>query len=158
MAKALSKKLGIEHTEIDANFHLPNWQERPREEFQQIMDTVVERDSWIIDGNYSNTMSRHQTKADVIVWLDYSFATAFTRLFLRTVRRMITREELWSGNRETFVKQFFTRDSIFWWMIKTHRRRRAQCAEQIAEMQGTDITVVHLKTPREADEWLAQLT
>ena len=157
MAGALSKKLDIEHTELDANFHLPNWQSRPRDEFQEIIDKVVERDRWIIDGNYQHTMTRHQSKADMIVWLDYSFLTIFIRLFRRTISRMITQEELWSGNRETFVKQFFTRDSIFWWMIKTYSRRRRQCVEQTAEMQGSKITLVHLKTPREADAWLSQL-
>lgn len=157
MAKALSEILGIEHTEIDANFHLPDWQERPREEFQQIMDAVVERECWIIDGNYRDTMTRHQTKADMIVWLDYSFMTTFIQLFKRTMRRMISQEELWSGNRESFRKQFFTRQSIFWWMIQTHSRRKRQCAEQVEELRGSPVEIVRFTKPRQADEWLAQL-
>ena len=73
------------------------------------------------------------------------------------MRRMISQEELWSGNRESFRKQFFTRHSIFWWMIQTHSRRKRQCAEQIAELKDTSVEMVHLKTPRQADEWLCQL-
>ena len=157
MSRALSAKLGIEHTEIDAHFHLPGWQERPREELSAILDGVVEKDAWILDGNYTVVTTEHQQKADTVVWLDYSFPTVFFRLLKRTVRRSLKREELWNGNRETFLKSFFSRESILWWMVTTYTKRKRQCDELRAELQGTPVEFVRLKSPRQAEEWLGQL-
>lgn len=157
MARAISERLGIEHTELDAHHHLPNWQERPREELQQIVDEVVARECWIIDGNYKAVTGQHLAKADTIVWLDYSFLTVLFRLVFRTIRRSITKEELWQGNRETFKKSFFSRDSIFVWMVTTHGRRKRQCREMQAELAGTDIEFLRFSRPRQAEDWLAQL-
>ena len=156
LARALSEKLGIEHTEIDALHHLPDWKERPTEELRQIIAEIVERDSWIIDGNYKAVTSEHVRKADTIVWLDYSFMTVFMRLFFRTVRRLITKEVLWHGNRESFKKSFFSRESILLWMVTTHGRRKRQCRELQAELAGTDVCFVRLRSPRQADKWLNQ--
>ena len=156
-SRAVGEKLKIEVTEIDSYQHLPGWTERPHEELCELMAEVVEKDSWVIDGNYQKVMGPHQHKADLIVWLDYSFLTVFGRLFYRTMRRMITREELWSGNRETFFKQFFTRDSILWWMITTHKRRRDQCAEQEREFADSDVEFVRFRKPRDAESWLRNL-
>lgn len=157
LARALSKKLGIEHTEIDALHHLPDWQDRPTEELRQIIARIVERDSWIIDGNYKVVTSEYVRKADTIVWLDYLFMTVFMRLFFRTVRRLITKEVLWHGNRESFKKSFFSRDSILVWMVTTHGRRKRQCRELQAELADTDVEFVRFSRPRQAEAWLDQL-
>ena len=157
LARAISERLGIEHTELDAHHHLPNWGERPTEELKQIVEGIVARESWIIDGNYKVVTSEHVRKADTIVWLDYSFLTVLFRLVCRTIRRSITKEELWHGNRESFRKSFFSRESILVWMVTTHGRRKRQCRELRAELADTDVEFIRFSRPRQADAWLAQL-
>ncbi len=157
MAQAIGETLGIEPTEIDAVSHLPDWQERPRAELQAILDEVVEGDAWIIDGNYGSVMNEHVHRADTVVWLDYTFVTVFWRLLKRTVRRSLTKEELWQGNRETFSKSFFSRESILWWMVTTHGRRKSQCRALQAAVAGTNGEFVRLTSPGQAGDWLAQL-
>jgi hypothetical protein len=46
------------------------------------------------------------------------------RFLGRTLRRSITREVLWSGNRERFTTQFATRKSLFLWALQTHWSRQ----------------------------------
>ncbi len=153
LARALAEKLGVEYVEMDAIHHLPNWTERPREETCAIVDEIVKRDGWVIDGNYSHALDHHFDKADMVVWLDYSFPTVFLRLLARTVRRSLRKEELWAGNRETFAKMF-SRDSIIWWMVTTHRRRHLQCLEAKRKLAGTSTEFVHLVSPLETELWL----
>jgi hypothetical protein len=45
------------------------------------------------------------------------------RVISRTVRRILTREVLWSGNRES-VRTALSRDSIILWAWSTYGRRR----------------------------------
>ncbi|MCH7540125.1 MAG: adenylate kinase [Proteobacteria bacterium] len=156
-SRALSELLCIECTELDALHHLPDWRERPTEELMHMLNEVIVAEKWIIDGNYSAVMDEHVRKADAIVWLDYSFVTVLFRLVCRTIRRSITKEELWHGNRETFRKSFFSRDSIFVWMVTTHGRRKRQCREMQAELAGTGIEFLRFSRPRQAEDWLAQL-
>ena len=42
----------------------------------------------------------------------------------RTIRRVLTQEELYSGNRESLRMAFLSRESILWWVITTFHRRR----------------------------------
>jgi adenylate kinase family enzyme len=153
LARALAERLGVEYVEMDAIHHLPNWTERPREETCAIVDEIVQRDGWVIDGNYAHALDHHFEKADAIVWLDYSFMTVFLRLLTRTIRRSLRKEELWAGNRETFGKMF-SRDSILVWMVTTHHRRRRQCLAAKKRLAGTETHFVHLTSPLETELWL----
>src|SRR5207247_10499361 len=60
-------------------------------------------------------------RADTLIWLDPPLRVIFARLFLRALRRIRSGEELWpgTGNRETFRNQFLSRDTLFWWAIRS---------------------------------------
>jgi len=40
------------------------------------------------------------TRADIVVWFDLPRRTVMRQVVTRTLRRAITRAELWNGNRE----------------------------------------------------------
>ena len=157
LARALAERLGVEHVEMDAIHHLPDWAERPREETRAIVEEIVLRDGWVIDGNYRNALDHHLEKADMVVWLDYSFPTVFVRLLVRTVRRAARQEVLWAGNRESFRKSFLSRKSILLWMVTTHHRHHRQCIEYKRRLAGSSTKFVHLMSPLATDLWLAGL-
>lgn len=112
LARELSERLDLKYVEMDALHHLPNWQERPTDQLQGLIDDVVQEENWVIDGNYASVLDKHIEKADLIIWLDYSFPVVFWRVFKRTLIRSLKHEVLWAGNRESLVKAFFTKDSI----------------------------------------------
>jgi adenylate kinase family enzyme len=157
LARRIAERWGAEYVEMDAIHHLPNWAARPREETQAIVAEIVQRESWVIDGNYGHAIDPHLERADMVVWLDYSFAIVFWRVLSRTVRRSLRREELWAGNRETFQKAFLSRDSILWWMVTTFHRRRRQCHEVKRRLENSSTRFVHLTSPLAAELWLASL-
>lgn len=68
-------------------------------------------------------------------------------------------EELWegTGNRESFRKSFFSKDSIILWTIKTHRSVRVKYESYMQDPKYSHIKFVRLKNHREADEFLIKV-
>ena len=105
----------------------------------------------MIDGGYWGKLGdRVLRNADVVVWLDLPVRIWLPRLIRRTSVRVIRREELWNGNRETVRSFVFSRDSLLWYALRSHRRHRRVYPERLAPYP-----VVRLRTPRQAREWLA---
>jgi len=75
LATSLAAKLTIPHTELDNLHWLPGWRERSNEEFRELVDLATQETAWVIDGGYSVVRDLVWGRADVIVWLNYSFAT-----------------------------------------------------------------------------------
>jgi hypothetical protein len=96
-------------------------------------------------------------RADTLVWLDYPFLLVLGRLLWRTIRRVVTREDLWGTNRESWRSQFFSRDSLFLWLLKTHWRRRREYTTLTGQPECAHLRVVRLRSPRAARAWLAAL-
>ena len=111
-AREIAERLCVPYIELDALFWKPEWGQTPDEEFLPAVDEATRGAQWVLDGNYSRTRSIVWPRANTIVWLDYSFPRVFARLLWRTIRRSITREELWVGCRERLRISFLSRDSI----------------------------------------------
>ena len=157
LAGALSARLGVRHVELDAFRHGPNWTETPDDAFRRDIAVAIGGDGWVADGNYSLARDILWSRADTLVWLDYSFPVVFWRLWRRTWGRGIRRTELWNGNRETLWRHFFTTDSLFLWQVRTYRRRRRQIAEAVALPEYGHLRVLRFRSPGETEEWLASV-
>ena len=105
-----------------------------------------------MDGSYHGKLGDSVLdRADFVVWLDLPFRTVARRIWVRTMRRIRTREELWAGNRETWRDAFFSRDSLFVWIVTTHRSRRRRYLERLGRYE-----FVQLRSQREIEAWLAK--
>jgi adenylate kinase family enzyme len=157
-ARELARRLGVPHVELDALAWGPNWKLVPVDVFQERVARAVEGDAWVIDGNYGGRGARDLVwpRADTVVWLDPSLGVIFARLFERAARRIRSGEELWpgTGNRETFRNQFLSRDTLFWWALKTYRRRRRELPLLLARPEHAHLAVHHLRRSEEAKAWL----
>ena len=112
LAKTLAHTLNVPHIEMDAIHWLPDWQARPTEEVRQLTAAAVAARRWVADGNYSIVRDMLWGRATTLIWLNYSFPVVFGRALWRTTHRIITRQELFSGNRESFRQSFLSRNSI----------------------------------------------
>ena len=152
-ARELARRLELPFVELDALHHGPNWYQPTAEEFSaRVREAIDARpDGWVIDGNYEGKLDDLVlAQADTIVWLDLPFALKFRRLWRRTISRIRDDVELWSGNKESWRGAFGGRDSLFWWMVKTHFRHKRQWPKRFAG----DPRFVRLRSVREAKEWL----
>jgi adenylate kinase family enzyme len=155
LAEKLGERTGMRVIELDALFWGKNWQGAPVELFRHRVERETRDGEWIVVGNYDQVRDLVWRPADTLVWLDLPFPVVFWRLFWRTVRRTLTQEDLWgTGNRESFVRSFFTRQSILLWAIKTHRRNQRRFAIE-CEFLGKEKTVVRLRSTREVEHFLA---
>src|SRR5688572_924202 len=136
LARELSRRMNVPHVELDALHWGPNWTEAPRDVFRRRVEQAVAGDAWVVDGNYLSVRDIVHTRADTIVWLDYSMSVVFGRVLLRSLRRAIHREELWAGNRESLRLTFCSRESILLWVINTWRQRRREFSKLFADESG----------------------
>ena len=157
LSERLARCLGVPHVELDALHWGPNWTELDPETFRAKVARIVQRDAWVIDGNYSAVRELVWERAQAVVWLDYGLPTILGRLVWRTFRRVITGEKLWAGNREHLWTQIATRDSILLWALRTYRRRRREYPRLIAEPANAHLQIAHLRSPRAGDAWIARL-
>src|SRR5438445_11179450 len=117
LARRLAGILGSEHVELDSVYWGPGW--TPRPDFIQAVLAIAQQPRWVIDGNYSAVRDIIWRRSSAIVWLDYSFARVFSRALLRTARRIIMKERLYAGNRETVRNALLDTDGIPGWVIRT---------------------------------------
>jgi adenylate kinase family enzyme len=156
LARAVSERLAIPHLELDSFHHGPKWTERPQEEFRACVDVATRAESWVVDGNYSFARDLIWPRAQVLVWLDLSLPVTFGRVLRRTVRRIVSQEELWNGNRES-LRMAFSRESILLWCLTAYGRNRNRVPAALAEAQHSHLEVVHCRNARDAASWLRDL-
>jgi adenylate kinase family enzyme len=154
LGTALAARLGVAFVELDGLHHLPGWQERATDEFRAAVADALTADGWVVDGNYQSKLGRCVVDAaDTIVWIDLPRRTAMRRVIRRTLRRVVTREELWNGNREPW-SNLWSRDplkSIIAWTWTHHGPTRRRYEEQ------ADAKWVRLRTPRDVRQFLASV-
>jgi len=125
LAARLARAISAPHVELDALHWEPGWTPASRETFLARVREATAGDSWVVDGNYTEAQQVFWERVTGVVWLDLPLGTVIPRILRRAWRRWRSREVLWNTNRETFLKHFRPGDdSLVWWALKTHRRRR----------------------------------
>jgi adenylate kinase family enzyme len=156
-SRCLAQHLGIPHIELDALYWLPNWQLRPPQEFRTLVQQATAQERWVIDGNYSAVRTLIWSRATTVVWLNYAFPIVLWRALTRTMRRSLTQEELFTGNRESLHRAFLSRESILWWVITTFYQRRHQYQALFNDPAWKHLTRVELRSSAEAERFLGTL-
>lgn len=152
-ARALAARLGVPFVELDALNHGPGWSEATAEELQARVRPIAASDAWVIDGSYRGKLGDVVfDRTDAVVWLDLPVRVWFPRLLRRTFGRIVRKEELWHGNRETLRGAFVGRDALIPWTLRHYRRRRRTYPERLARFN-----VVRLRSQHEIDRFLSGL-
>lgn len=153
-ARSLAGRLGVPHIELDALHWLPNWKGKEAEQFAADTESATAGEDWVFDGNYTKVRQIIWRRATHIIWLNYPFWVVFGRALRRTVRRVVTREELYAGNRETFRQSFLSHDSILLWVLQTHSRHRRNYPVMLADPNLHTAEVTILTSPANAERYL----
>jgi adenylate kinase family enzyme len=156
-SQRLAEVLEYPHVELDALYWRSNWVAKPADEFRRLVENAISPDCWIVDGNYGLIRNVLWPKATAVIWLNYNFSTVFLRALRRTLRRTILAEELYSRNRESLRRAFFSRDSILWWVISTFKRRQRGYREMLETNQFPGLEWIELRRPGAAERFLQTL-
>jgi adenylate kinase family enzyme len=157
LARELAARLGVPHLELDSVYHQPGWEPLPEDEFRRLVTAKTDEDGWVIDGNYSAVRSIVWTCADTVVWLDPPRWTVMRRVAWRTVRRAVTQQELWNGNREP-LSNFLTWDpeqSVISWAWHNHAKYRSRYGAAAADPANAHLTFIRLTSRRDVARFLA---
>jgi adenylate kinase family enzyme len=146
--RELAERLAVPFVELDALHHGPNWAEATPDELRARVEPLVHTDAWVVDGAYRNKLGDLVLeRAELVVWLDLPVHVWLPRLVKRTVRRLVRREELWNGNRETLRDQFTPSTSVVYHALHDYRSRR-----RVYEAELARFPLVRLSTTAEV-EW-----
>ncbi len=159
LAEKLANKLALDFVELDALYWQPNWVGTPNDEFASKVADATRGDRWVVAGNYSRTRPITWPRAQLIIWLDYSFPVVFWRLITRTVRRNLSREVLWGTNIDRFWIHFklWSDESLVKWLFKTYWRRKREIPALFALPEYQHLELMQFKTPDETDAWFEKL-
>ena len=142
--RALAARLDVPFVELDALNHGAGWVEATPEELRARVVPIVATDGWEIDGGYREKLGDLVLGLPLREWLP--------RLLRRTVVRIVRREKLWGGNRETFRGAFVGRDALIPYALRGYRPRQRRYPYELAGFH-----VVRLRSQREVDAWLASV-
>lgn len=150
LGRELARRLDVPFHELDALNHRPGWTETAAEELRALVEPLLAAPAWVVDGSYRSKLGDLVLeRADTVVWLDLPLRIWLPRLLRRTARRIVTREELWAGNRETVRGFLFGDDALLPFALRTYRRRRRLYVTALARFD-----VVRLRSPAEVERWL----
>ena len=126
LAKKLADRLNLNRLELDSIYHQANWTPLPDHEMRSMVTEFASGDTWVIDGNYSMVRDILNDRVTHIIWLDYPRWLVMSRVIRRTLRRVITRQELWNGNHEDPRKWFSSNreENIILWAFTTLESNR----------------------------------
>ena len=101
-ARKLRDKTGLPLYYLDMIWHRSDKTHISREEFNKKLGEILEKNEWIIDGNYNNTLETRMKKCDTVFFLDMPLQVCLESVALRIGKK---REDMpWS--EEKFDPEF----------------------------------------------------
>ena len=146
-APKLAKRLSLPVYHLDALYWKPGWVETPRDEWRALQRKLVERDCWVIDGNYSGTIDIRLQAADTVVFFDMPRLLCIWRATSRVFKyRGKQRPDMGPGCYERFDPQFLA----YIWTFKT--KQRPMLISKLAVLNNSRVIV--LRSPAQAKAFL----
>ncbi|MEZ5171918.1 MAG: shikimate kinase [Acidimicrobiia bacterium] len=158
VGRRLAGSLDAPFVELDAIFHQPDWGELPAEEFRRRALEAMTPDRWVVDGNYPAVQDLVWARADTVVWLDLPRPVVMWRIIRRTTRRVVTRERLWAGNRESLADHLRmdpNRSLIRWAWIK-HGEYQVQYGAAMRSPENAHIEFIRLRSQGEVGDFITR--
>jgi len=157
-ARRLAERLRLPYIELDELNHGPQWSEASESELRARVENALAaaRDGWVVEPTYTSKLGELiYERADTLVWLDLPLNVCLRRIWKRTWGRILRREELWHGNRETIRNAFFVRDSLFRGAVRAHRRNPTVIPARAS--RHPHLRFVRLRSAAEVEQWLAHV-
>lgn len=86
LSAIISQKLSLPLVHLDSLFWKSGWKESTQEEFDAKLMNELNKDCWVIDGNYNRTMNLRMRCADTVIYLDYPARICLWRVIKRVIK------------------------------------------------------------------------
>ena len=158
LAARLAKARDLALVDLDALNWLPGWvglNETDPLALEKRFRDATAGERWVTSGSYRAIAQRaFWGHTQTIIWLDLPVGLCVWRMLKRSWRRWRSGELLWGTNRERFWPQLMVwrqADSLLWWIVTQHRRRRRQTFEAMADARWAHIRFVRLIALRDVE-------
>ena len=149
-SRLLGEKLGIPVVHLDRLFWLAGWNRRPTEEWLDLLNTELEKESWIMDGNFGATREMRIRFADTVIFLDLPRYVCMYRILKRTLLyRSGQRPDMADGCDERFDPEFIA------WVWNFPNESRNRLLEELRMFPEKN--VITLKSRTEVKEFLNEV-
>lgn len=146
-ATRLGELLGIKVIHLDQLHWLPGWVEPSKSDWAAKVETLINGDAWVMDGNYSGTLERRLAACDTVVFLDLPPLVCLWRVLKRLARyRNRSRPDMAEGCRERFDLKFLL------WVWSYRRTTRPKIVKLLNQYEGKN--VVWLRSAAEVNRYL----
>ena len=145
-AEKLEKSAGLPLFHLDAIWHKPDKTHISREEFDARLSEILERDEWIIDGNYSRTVERRIAACDTVFLFDLPAKDCLEGAILRLGRKRA--DMPWT---DTELDPSLEREII------EFGNKHLPTIYELLNKYGGEREVIVFKSRREADEFLTKI-
>ena len=142
VSRALHNKTGIPLYHLDMMYWNADKTTVEKSVFLERLSAVLEKDDWIIDGNYSSTMELRMAACDTVIFLDYSLDVCLDGI---KERRGKPRSDMpWSETEE---------DAEFIEFIKSYNEQQKPKVLELLE-KYSDKNIIIFKSREQADAFL----
>ena len=151
VGEKISRILDIPAIHLDMHYWKPKWVETPKDEWFDKVRELITSETWVMDGNYTATLTMRAEVADTIIFLDMTRRLSYFRVITRFLRnRGKTRRDVGEGCPEKIDLDF-----IRW--IWEYPRIRKPIILRFLEKLRTTKNVYILRDQREIGEFLDAL-
>ncbi|HKE58897.1 MAG TPA: DNA topology modulation protein [Pyrinomonadaceae bacterium] len=148
IARRLGELLQIEVFHLDRHYWQPGWVEPPKNVWQATVEQLLSREAWIIDGNYSGTLSTRLQACDTVIFLDLSRVLCVWRIIRRRLMyRKVNRPDMAAGCEERLSPEFLG------WVWNYSRRSRPKVVALLKAHEKTK-KIVWLRSRTEVERFL----
>ncbi|MEU0436189.1 adenylate kinase [Streptomyces sp. NPDC006290] len=156
LARAVSGRLGMPYHEMDALFfNGPGW--AVNDKLAEDVSRLAAGPRWIVDSlGHPEVRDLLWTRADTVIWLDYPRHVVMPRVLRRSIRRTVTREVIFGGNRETW-REWLRRDHPAWWSWSQHGTRHDEIERRTLDSSFAPLDTLCFRHPEETAAWVASL-
>ena len=147
LAVKLSQELNIEAIHLDKYYWRPNWVETDKTEWKNILEQLLSKKSWAMDGNYIFCIEERLKHANKIIYLDIPLWKSLYRIIHRWIKyRKQTRPDMGEGCIEKLDLEFI------WWAIKFPFIYKRKLMNMISNSG-----YVTLKSNKDINNWISTI-
>lgn len=151
-AKKLAEKTGLPLVHLDKLYWHGNWEHLSREEFDTAMQTELEKDAWIIDGNFNRTLPHRLKYCDTVFFFDLPTVTCLWGITKRVfTHHGKVRPDMGGNCKEYFDKQ---KPALYKSVLQFNGQHRKNYCRILKDREN----VVIFRKRKEAEAYLQNLT
>ncbi|WP_164821436.1 DNA topology modulation protein [Paenibacillus koleovorans] len=151
LAKRLGEMTGLPVIHLDSLYWKPGWVASEPAEWRGTLAQLLERDEWLLDGNYTSTFEQRLKRADTVIMFDFPRWLCLYRVLKRVyLYRKQVRSDMAQGCPERLDWAFLK------WVWSFRKRSRPLLLDKLENARSTH-RVILFRKPQEVEAFLRDI-